>query len=146
MSNNAGVDDFGIGVLLATRAGAQDDLDLRGREQALRTPVPGRQLEVELIPQGTFAEKLRAGGAGIPAFYTPTGYGTWVAEGGLPMKYDNAGQVIKVSEKKETRDFDGRAYVLEHALKADFAFMKGLPGRSLRQPRLPARPRATSTP
>lgn len=128
MSNNAGVDDFGIGVLLASGQVKKMISTYVGENKLFERQFLEGTLEVELIPQGTFAEKLRAGGAGIPAFYTPTGYGTWVAEGGLPMKYDTAGQVVKVSEKKETREFDGRAYVLEHALKADFAFIKGYQG------------------
>lgn len=128
MSNNAGVDDFGIGVLLASGQVRKMISTYVGENKLFERQFLDGTLEVELIPQGTFAEKLRAGGAGIPAFYTPTGYGTWVAEGGLPMKYDHAGQVVKVSEKKETREFDGRAYVLEHALKADFAFIKGYQG------------------
>ncbi len=128
MSNNAGVDDFGIGVLLASGQVRKMISTYVGENKLFERQFLDGTLEVELIPQGTFAEKLRAGGAGIPAFYTPTGFGTWVAEGGLPMKYDRAGQVIKVSEKKETREFDGRAYVLEHALRADFAFIKASRG------------------
>ncbi|MDZ4806011.1 MAG: CoA transferase subunit A [Candidatus Eisenbacteria bacterium] len=128
MSNNAGVDDFGIGVLLATRQVSKMISTYVGENKMFERQFLDGSLEVELIPQGTFAEKLRAGGAGIGAFYTPTGYGTWVAEGGLPTKYDSAGQVIKASLPKETREIDGRLFVLEFPLKADFAFVKGYRG------------------
>jgi len=83
---------------------------------------------VELTPQGTLAEKLRAGGAGIPAFYTPTGVGTMVAEGGIPVRYDSEGNVVKTSEPKEVRVFDGHQYVLETALTADFALVRAAVG------------------
>jgi 3-oxoacid CoA-transferase/3-oxoacid CoA-transferase subunit A len=85
-------------------------------------------LAVELVPQGTFAERIRAGGAGIPAFYTPTGYGTQVSEGGLPMLYARDGSVLKASRTKETREFGGRMYVLEESITADFAFVKAWRG------------------
>src|SRR5882762_6170425 len=80
------------------------------------------------MPQGTLAERLRAGGAGIPAFYTPTGAGTAVAEGGLPLKYAPDGAVAKASEPKEQREFDGRMYVLERAIQGDFALVKAWKG------------------
>ncbi len=86
------------------------------------------ELEVELCPQGTLAERLRAGGAGIPAFYTPTGAGTAVSQGGLPLKYASDGSVQKQSEKKEEREFDGRTYVLERAITGDFAIVKAWKG------------------
>jgi 3-oxoacid CoA-transferase subunit A len=82
------------------------------------------ELEVELTPQGTLAERLRAGGAGIPAFYTPAGVGTQVADGGLPWRYDGAGGIAVASPKKETREFDGRPYVLERGITADFALVR----------------------
>jgi 3-oxoacid CoA-transferase subunit A len=124
MSNNAGVDDFGIGLLLQTGQVSKMVSTYVGENKTFERQFLDGTLEVELIPQGTFAEKLRAGGAGIGAFYTPTGYGTWVGEGGLPMKYDREGNVVKASAPKETREIDGRMYVLEHPLKADFAFVK----------------------
>jgi 3-oxoacid CoA-transferase subunit A len=124
MSNNAGVDEFGIGVLLQAGQVRKMISTYVGENKLFERQFLDGTLEVELIPQGTFAEKLRAGGAGIGAFYTPTGYGTWVAEGGLPMKYDSEGRIVKASEKKETREFGGRMYVLEMPLKADFAFVK----------------------
>src|SRR5262245_60232378 len=126
MSNNAGVDGFGIGVLLATGQVRKMISTYVGENKLFERQFLDGTLEVELIPQGTFAEKLRAGGAGIGGFFTPTGYGTWVSEGGLPMKYDSNGKVVKGSQAKETREIDGRMYVLEMPLKADFAFVKGL--------------------
>jgi len=131
MSNNAGVDDFGIGLLLQTGQVKKMISTYVGENKTFERQFLDGTLEVELVPQGTFAEKLRAGGAGIAAFYTPTGYGTGVAEGGLPMKYDANGNVVKASEKKETREIDGRMYVLEKALKADFAFVKAYKGDRL---------------
>lgn len=128
ISNNAGVDDFGLGVLLATRQVDKMISTYVGENRTFETQFLDGTLELELIPQGTFAEKIRAGGAGIGAFFTPTGYGTWVSEGGLPVKYDSAGNVIKASAPKETREIDGRMYVLEHPLKAGFAFVKAWRG------------------
>jgi 3-oxoacid CoA-transferase/3-oxoacid CoA-transferase subunit A len=86
------------------------------------------ELEVELTPQGTLAERIRAGGAGIPAFYTPTGAHTAVSDGGMPVLYAKDGSVARYSEKKEIRTFEGRDYVLETALKADFALVKAWRG------------------
>jgi len=110
VSNNAGVDDFGIGVLLQNRQVKKMISTYVGENKLFEQLVLSGELQVELNPQGTFAERIRAGGAGIPAFYTPTGYGTMVAEG------------------KETREFNGRAYVLERALRGDFAFVKAWKG------------------
>jgi 3-oxoacid CoA-transferase subunit A len=109
-SNNAGVDDFGIGLLLQNRQVKKMISTYVGENKLFEQLVLSGELQVELNPQGTFAERIRAGGAGIPAFYTPTGYGTMVAEG------------------KETREFDGRAYVMERALRGDFAFVKAWKG------------------
>jgi len=124
ISNNAGVDDFGIGILLQTRQVRKMVSTYVGENKLFEQQFLRGQLEVELIPQGTFAEKIRAGGAGIPAFYTPTGFGTQVSEGGLPMLHDAEGNVVKASAKKETREFGGRKYVLEPSITADFAFVK----------------------
>jgi 3-oxoacid CoA-transferase subunit A len=110
VSNNAGVDDFGIGLLLQNRQVRKMISSYVGENKLFERLVLSGELQVELNPQGTLAERLRAGGAGIPAFYTPTGYGTMVAEG------------------KETREFDGRHYVLERALRGDFAFIKAWKG------------------
>jgi 3-oxoacid CoA-transferase subunit A len=110
VSNNAGVDDFGIGLLLQNRQVKKMISTYVGENKLFEQLVLSGELQVELNPQGTLAERLRAGGAGIPAFYTPTGYGTMVADG------------------KETREFDGRHFVLEHALRGDFAFIKAWKG------------------
>ena len=106
ISNNAGVDDFGLGLLLQTRQIKKMISSYVGENKEFERQFLGGELEVELTPQGTLAEKLRAGGAGIPAFYTATGVGTQVAEG------------------KETREFGGRTYILEHSLTADVALVK----------------------
>lgn len=113
VSNNAGVDDFGIGLLLQTRQVRKMIATYVGENDLFERQCLSGELEVELNPQGTFAERLRAGGAGIPAFYTPTGVGTVVAEG------------------KEVREFAGRPYVLERALRGDFAFVKAWKGDRL---------------
>jgi len=110
VSNNAGVDDFGIGLLLQNRQVKKMISTYVGENKLFEQLVLSGELQVELNPQGTLAERLRAGGAGIPAFYTPTGYGTMVADG------------------KETREFDGRHFVLERALRGDFAFIKAWKG------------------
>ncbi len=110
VSNNAGVDDFGIGVLLQGRQVKKMIATFVGENKLFEQLVLKGELEVELNPQGTLAERLRAGGAGIPAFYTPTGYGTIVSEG------------------KEVREFNGRKCVLERALRGDFAFIKAWKG------------------
>jgi 3-oxoacid CoA-transferase subunit A len=106
ISNNCGVDDFGLGLLLQTRQIRKMISSYVGENKEFERQFISGELEVELCPQGTLAERIRAGGAGIPAFYTPTGYGTVVAEG------------------KDTRWFDGRPYVMERALVADFAIVK----------------------
>lgn len=110
VSNNAGVDGFGLGILLANRQVKKMISSYVGENELFEKLYLSGELEVEFTPQGTLAEKLRAGGAGIPAFFTPTGVGT------------------KVSEGKEIRDFGGRKYVLEHAIKGDFAFVKAWKG------------------
>ena len=110
VSNNAGVDEFGIGLLLQTRQVKKMISTYVGENKLFEQLVLKGELQVELNPQGTLSERLRAGGAGIPAFYTPTGYGTMIAEG------------------KETREFDGRSCVLEQALRGDFAFLKAWKG------------------
>jgi len=110
VSNNAGIDDFGIGLLLQNRQVKKMVSTYVGENKLFEQLVLSGELQVELNPQGTLAERLRAGGAGIPAFYTPTGVGTMVAEG------------------KETRDFDGRQYVLERAIRGNFAFIKAWKG------------------
>ena len=107
VSNNCGVDGFGLGVLLEDRQIRKMIASYVGENALFEQQLLSGELEVELTPQGTLAEKLRAGGAGIPAFFTATGYGTPVADG------------------KEVRVFDGRHYILERAIKGDFAIVKG---------------------
>ena len=110
ISNNAGVDGFGLGLLLAAGQIRKHIGTYVGENKMLEQMVLQGKVELDLVPQGTFAERIRAGGSGIPAFFTPTGVGTIVAE------------------NKETREFDGRTYVMEHALKADFALVKAWKG------------------
>jgi len=110
ISNNAGVDGAGMGMLLAAGQIRKHIGTYVGENKLLEQMVLQGKIELDLIPQGTFSERIRAGGAGIPAFYTPTGVGTVVAE------------------NKETREFDGRIYLMEHALKADFALVKAWKG------------------
>jgi 3-oxoacid CoA-transferase len=110
VSNNAGLDDFGIGLLLQTRQVKKMIATYVGENKLFEKLVLAGELEVELNPQGTLAERLRAGGAGIPAFFTPTGFGTMIAEG------------------KEVREFNGRPHLMERALRADFAFVKAWKG------------------
>jgi len=110
ISNNAGVDGFGAGMLLSAGQIRRHIGTYVGENKLLESMVLAGKVELDLVPQGTFAERIRAAGAGIPAFFTPTGVGTIVAEG------------------KETREFDGRPYVMERALKADFALVKAWKG------------------
>jgi 3-oxoacid CoA-transferase subunit A len=110
ISNNAGVDGFGVGLLLANGQIRRHIGTYVGENKLLEQMVLNGTVRLDLVPQGTFSERIRAGGAGIPAFFTPTGVGTMVAEG------------------KETREFDGRTYLMERALHADFAFVKAWKG------------------
>jgi 3-oxoacid CoA-transferase subunit A len=110
ISNNAGVDGFGLGFLLANRQIKKHIGTYVGENKLLEEMVLKGEIELELNPQGTFSERIRAGGAGIPAFFTPTGYGTVIGEG------------------KEVREFDGRPHIMEKALKADFALIKAWKG------------------
>ena len=128
VSNNCGVDDWGLGLLLGERRIRRMISSYVGENAEFARQYLAGELEVELTPQGTLAERLRAGGAGIPAFYTPTGVGTMVAEGGIPIRYDADGNVVKTSEPKEVRVFDGEQYVLETALTADFALVRAAVG------------------
>jgi 3-oxoacid CoA-transferase/3-oxoacid CoA-transferase subunit A len=128
VSNNCGVDDFGLGVLLKNRQIVKMVSSYVGENKEFERQYLSGELEVELVPQGTLAERLRAGGAGIPAFYTPTGAGTAVSEGGLPLKYAADGSVAKLSPRKETREFGGKLHVLEPAIKGDYALVKAWKG------------------
>jgi len=113
ISNNAGVDDFGIGLMLQKRQVKKMISSYVGENKLFEQLVLSGEMEIELTPQGTLAEKIRAGGAGIPAFYTPTGVGTIVAQG------------------KDVREFDGRQYVLERSLVADFSIVKAWKGDAM---------------
>lgn len=127
VSNNCGVDDWGLGVLLRARRIRKMISSYVGENKEFERQFLSGELELELTPQGTLAEKLRAGGAGIAAFFTPTGVGTQVAEGGLPQRYDGAGGVAIESSPKHTRAFvvDGREreHVLEEAIVTDFSLV-----------------------
>jgi 3-oxoacid CoA-transferase subunit A len=113
ISNNVGVDGLGMGLLLAAGQIRRHIGTYVGENKLLEEMILQKKIDLELVPQGTFSERIRAGGAGIPAFFTPTGYGTVVAEG------------------KETREFDGHPYVMERAIKGDFAFVKAWKGDRL---------------
>ena len=128
VSNNCGVDGWGLGVLLDAKRIARTTNSYVGENKEFERQFLSGELEVELVPQGTLAERLRAGGCGIPAFFTPAGVGTQVAEGGLPWRYAPGGAIAKGSPKKETREFDGRAYVLERGIVCDFAFVRASVG------------------
>ncbi|MFE3002935.1 CoA transferase subunit A [Nocardia sp. NPDC059246] len=122
-SNNCGVDDWGLGVLLSAGRIRRVTASYVGENKEFARQYLSGELEVELTPQGTLAERMRAGGAGIPAFYTPAGVGTPISEGGLPWLYGADGSIAIASPPKETREFDGRTYVLERAIVADFALV-----------------------
>ncbi len=127
-SNNCGVDDYGLGILLASKRVTRVTASYVGENREFARQYLCGELEVELIPQGTLAERLRAGGTGIPAFYTPAGVGTPVGDGGLPWKYTTDGAVAVTSPAKEIREFDSRPYVLEHGIVADFALVHAVRG------------------
>ncbi|KAJ8286750.1 hypothetical protein GJAV_G00042850 [Gymnothorax javanicus] len=124
VSNNAGVDNFGLGLLLQSRQIKRMISSYVGENAEFERQYLAGELEVELTPQGTLAERVRAGGAGVPAFFTATGYGTLIQEGGTPIKYNKDGSVAIASEKREVREFDGRNYVMERAITGDFALVK----------------------
>ncbi|MFK0117934.1 CoA transferase subunit A [Streptomyces sp. NPDC090994] len=128
VSNNCGTDGRGLGVLLAAGRIARVTGSYVGENKEFARQYLSGELEVELTPQGTLAERLRAGGAGIPAFYTPAGVGTQVAQGGLPWRYAPDGTVAVTSPLKETREFGGRPYVLEHGITTDFALVRAWRG------------------
>jgi 3-oxoacid CoA-transferase subunit A len=128
VSNNCGVDDFGLGILLRKKMIKKMVSSYVGENKEFERQYLSGELEVELCPQGTLAERVRAGGAGIPAFFTPTGAGTAVSDGGLPLKYASDGSVAKSSPKKETREIGGRLFVLEPAITGDYAIVKAWKG------------------
>ena len=128
VSNNCGTNGFGLGMLLAEHRIRRTISSYVGSNEEFARQYLSGELEVELTPQGTLAERMRAGGAGIPAFFTPAGVGTPVAEGGLPLRYDGTGGVLTASPPKETREFDGTTYVLEHGIVTDFALVHAWKG------------------
>lgn len=128
VSNNCGVDEWGLGKLLYAKRIRRMISSYVGENKEFARQYLSGELEVELTPQGTLAERMRAGGSGIPAFFTATGGGTQVAEGGIPWRYDSEGNVVLASPPKETRDFGGREYVLEEAIVADFGLVRAWKG------------------
>jgi 3-oxoacid CoA-transferase subunit A len=128
VSNNLGIDGVGLGVLLAHKRIRRTINSYVGENKEFARQYLAGELELELTPQGTLAERLRAGGAGIPAFYTPTGVGTQVADGGLVWRYDPSGAVAVASPPKEAREFDGVTCVLERAIRTDFALVHAFKG------------------
>ena len=123
VSNNCGVDDYGLGPLLREKRIRRTTGSYVGENREFARQYLGGELEVELVPQGTLAERLRAGGAGIAGFYTRAGVGTQVADGGLPLRYGADGSIALASEPKESRLFDGVEFVLENAITCDFALV-----------------------
>ncbi|MFN8195454.1 MAG: CoA transferase subunit A [Nocardioidaceae bacterium] len=132
VSNNCGVDDWGLGRLLQNKRLRRMVSSYVGENKEFERQYLHGELEVELTPQGTLAERMRAGGSGIPAFFTATGVGTQVAEGGLPWKYDDAGNVVTSSPAKEVRTFETaegpKEFVMEQAIVADFAMVRAWKG------------------
>jgi 3-oxoacid CoA-transferase subunit A len=124
VSNNCGTDDYGLGLLLANGQIRRMTSSYLGENAEFARQYLSGEVEVELTPQGSLAERLRAGGSGIAAFYTPTGVGTQVSDGGLPWRYAADGSVAVSSPPKEVRTFAGREYVLEEAITCDFALVR----------------------
>ena len=132
ISNNCGVDDWGLGILLRDKRIRRMVASYVGENKEFERQYLHGELEVELTQQGTLAERLRAGGVGIPAFFTITGSGTQVAEGGLPWRYDSDGNVAVASPAKQTQDFEvdgeSKTFVLERAIRADFGLVRAAKG------------------
>ena len=132
MSNNAGVDGYGIGILLESRKVKRMISSYVGENKTFEKQYVGGDLEVELTPQGTLAERLRAAGAGIPAFFTKTGAGSVIETGGFPIKHKPGTTDAEIaSEPKEVREFDGKRYVMERAIHGDFALVKAWKGDTM---------------
>jgi len=127
-SNNCGVDGWGLGTLLAAHRIRRTVSSYVGENKEFARQFLSGELEVELTPQGTLAERLRAGGCGIPAFFTPSGVGTQIADGGVPMRYNSDGTVAVASPPREVREFDGQQYVMELALIADYGLVRAWKG------------------
>ncbi len=133
VSNNCGTDGSGLGVLLEQHRISRVTASYVGENKEFARQYLAGELEVELVPQGSLAERMRAGGVGIPGFFTPAGVGTLVADGGLPWRYDTEGNVVVSSPPKEQRDYDidgrgPRTYVLEEAIVTDFALVRAWKG------------------
>ena len=132
VSNNCGVDQWGLGVLLFAKRIARTTGSYVGENKEFERQFLSGELEVELVPQGTLAERLRAGGSGIPAFFTPAGVGTQVADGGLPLRYDADGNIALASEPKEVREFEihgaTKEYVLERGITCDYGLVRAAKG------------------
>lgn len=128
VSNNAGVDDFGLGLLLQTRQVKRMISSYVGENALFEKLYLSGELEVELTPQGTLAECIRAGGSGIPAFFTPTAYGTSIQEGGFAIKLTADGSVAIPSAPREVRQFNGRNFVMEEGITGDFALVRAWKG------------------
>ncbi|KAG7299780.1 Succinyl-CoA:3-ketoacid coenzyme A transferase 1-mitochondrial [Plutella xylostella] len=124
VSNNAGIENFGLGVLLKSRQVKRMISSYVGENAEFEKQFLTGELEVELTPQGTLAERIRAGGAGIPAFFTPTGFGTLVQEGGSPIKYAEGGKIAIASSPRHVQQFNGKDYIMEEAITGDFALVK----------------------
>ena len=124
VSNNCGVDGGGLGLLLEAGKISHVTSSYIGTNKEFERQYLNGLIELELTPQGTLAEKLRSGGAGIPAFYTPAGVGTFVETGDLPTRYDDKGNVLKYSTPRELREFDDKQYILERSITTDFALVR----------------------
>ena len=124
VSNNAGVDSFGLGLLLQQKQIKRMISSYVGENAEFERQYLQGELEVELTPQGTLAERIRAGGAGVPAFFTPTAYGTLVHEGGAPIKYNQDGTIAIHSKPREERMFNGRNFIMEEAITGDYSLVK----------------------
>jgi 3-oxoacid CoA-transferase len=124
VSNNAGIVGSGLGLLLESRQVSKMIASYVGENKVFERMYLSGDIELELTPQGTLAERCRAGGAGIPAFYTPAAYGTVVQTGELPLRHDSQGGVAAWGEARDVRVFDGKSYVMEQAIKGDYAFVK----------------------
>lgn len=128
VSNNLGTDGFGLGLLLEDRRISRSIGSYLGSNKEYARQYLSGELTVEFTPQGTLAERMRAGGAGIPAFYTKAGVGTQLAEGGIPTRYNPDGTIAETSKPKETRRFGGELYVLEESIRTDYAFVHAAQG------------------
>lgn len=124
VSNNCGVDGGGLGLLLEAGRISHVTSSYIGTNKEFERQYLNGLIELELTPQGTLAEKLRSGGAGIPAFYTPAGVGTFVETGELPTRFDHKGNVLKYSTPRELREFDDKQYILERSITTDFALVR----------------------